>query len=96
MDCSTFINEFKIENWGKFISICNQYSETVADLISNQKFDPKIPEDVKKVACYKLKNQASMWFYQELPLLDGARPIDLLDSNDGLIVVKEILLRIPE
>jgi di/tripeptidase len=67
----------------------NNYDEIIKDLISNQEFEQKIPEDAKKVACYKLKSQANSRFYQEVPLLDGVRPIDLLDMNDGLIVVKK-------
>ncbi|MDF2588007.1 MAG: hypothetical protein K0S41_1848 [Anaerocolumna sp.] len=95
MDYIIFIKEFKSEDWENYVSICNQDIEIIEELISSQEFELKIPEDVKKVACYKLKSQASSWFYLELPLINGTRPIDLLDMNDGLIVIKEILLRIP-
>lgn len=95
MNYSIFINEFKIENWNNFLLVCDQFSEIILDMISKQDFEQSIPEDVKKVACYKLKGEAASWFLQELPVLDGKRPIDLLKSREGLTTVKEILLRMP-
>lgn len=95
MNYSIFINEFIIENWNNFLLVCDQFSEIIMDMISKQDFEHSIPEDVKKVACYKLKGEAASWFLQELPVLDGASPIDLLDSHEGLTTIKAILLRMP-
>ncbi len=95
MNYSIYINEFKTENWNNFLVLCDQFSEMISEMISKQNFEPSIPEDVKKVACYKLGIGAASWFLQELPILNGGKPIDLLGSQDGLIVVKEVLLRVP-
>jgi len=95
MKYSVYINEFKNENWDNFVELCDQFSEIIEDLISKQKFEQTIPEDIKKVACYKLKTGAASWFLQELPILDGERPIDLLESHEGITIVKELLLRMP-
>ena len=95
MNYSTFINEFKIENWNNFLLVCDEFLEIILDMISKQDFEQSIPEDVKKVACYKLKGEAASWFLHELPILDGKRPIDLLKSREGLTIVKELLLRMP-
>ena len=95
MDYSIFINEFKIENWNNFLLVCDQFSEKIMDIISKQDFEQSIPEDVKKVACYMLKSEAASWFLKELPILDGEKPIDLIESHEGLTIVKELLLRMP-
>ncbi len=95
MSYSIFVNEFKSDNWDNFVRLCDQFSEVIDELISKQNFEQAIPEDIKKVACYKLKTNAASWFLQESPILDGERPIDLLNKYEGLIAIKEILLRIP-
>ena len=95
MSYSIFAKEYKCENWDNFVILCDQFSEVIAELISKKKFEQTIPEDVKKVACYKLKNDAAFWFLLKSPILDGERPVDLLDKYEGLTAITEILLRIP-
>lgn len=95
MNYSIYINEFRKENWDNFLILCDQLLEEIIDMISKQEFEQSIPDDVRKVACYKLKSNAASWFLQELPILDFVRPIDLLESHEGLTIVKELLLRMP-
>lgn len=95
MDYSIFIKEFKPENWERFVAICSEFEDVISDLRLNQEFENKIPDDIQKVACYKLRNNAKLWFYEELPLLEGVKPIELFELKDGVTVVKEILLRLP-
>lgn len=95
MDYTVFVKEFKADNWECFVIICSKFENEINEMCLSQKFGAKIPEDIKNVACYKLRNNANLWFNQELPALDGIKPIDLFDLQDGEVIVKEILLRLP-
>ena len=94
MAIDIFVREFKQIHWDNYVHLSKEYYDTSLDEVKALD-ELNIPEDIKVVLVYRLKGYAKDWLLKELPVIDGIKPINLLNSADGTKALKEILLRIP-
>ncbi|MNJ37023.1 hypothetical protein D3C77_318280 [compost metagenome] len=96
MGLHIFAKEFNEEYWLSFYKMSQIYFDSLPDSIKTSLDSLGMQEDIKTVLIYRLKNNAKSWLNTGLPLLDGIKPLNLLDSVEGTNALKEILLRMPD
>lgn len=95
MSIQIFAKEFKEKAWVKYYQMSKRYLETLPESTKNSLDDLGIPEDIKVVIIYRLEDHAKEWLNIGLPLVNGIKPIKLLETKEGIKALKEILLRMP-
>jgi len=95
MSIQIFAKQFNEENWIDYYLMSKKYFVRLPGSIKSSLEDIVIPEDIKIVIIYRLKEYASDWLNSGLPLISGIKPIELLESEEGTKALKEILLRMP-
>ena len=96
MDVQILAKEFKEKHWINYYQMSKRYFESLPESTKKNLDTLDIQEDIKTVLIYRLKDNAKTWLHSDLPLLDGIKPLELLESEEGIKALKEILLRMPD
>ena len=86
---------FMAEFWSEFGKSVEDDFARLPDKLRDDLHDLNLPEDVRRATLVLLQGQARSWLNQPVPVLSGARPIDLLANPTTANAVREALMRFP-
>ncbi len=96
MDIQILVKEFKEKHWVNYYQMSKRYFDSLPESTKENLDTIDIQEDIKTVLIYRLKDNAKVWLNSGLPLLDGIKPLELIEMEDGIKALKELLLRMPD
>lgn len=96
MSLDVFLKAFKKDDWNEYVLFCQEYIVKYSNEITSCLDHLSVPDDIKAVMIYKFEGYASTWIYKIVPALEGTIPIDLLQTEDGIKILKVALMRIPQ
>ena len=96
MDIQILVKEFKEKHWVNYYQMSKRYFDSLPESTKENLDTIDIQEDIKTVLIYRIKDNAKVWLNSGLPLLDGIKPLELIEMEDGIKALKELLLRMPD
>lgn len=95
MSLDILLKEFKENNWHDCVLFYREYNVRYSDEIKSCLDHLNIPDDIKIALIYKFEKYASEWIYKKVPALEETKPIDLLQTENGIKILKAAIMRIP-
>lgn len=93
----SYTNDEQFEKcWSDLYSYCNGYFEQFPETLKHLLDDMELPEDVKVVVIFMLKEGAKDWIKGCIPALKYKKPIELAKTKEGLCALKSILHSMPQ
>jgi hypothetical protein len=93
VDLDVFLKAYKEESWKNHLKVCREVNVDY----KTQFGEITLPEDIALVLCYRFgEYQATRWLHTQVPALGNIHPKELLSSEQGQNILREVLMRLPD